>query len=49
MAQASFIRGAVKRLLTGTPIYYIWVAILLVLAAVGILAYAQQIRNGLER
>ena len=43
----NFIVQAVKRILIGPPIYYAWVSILLVLAAVGIAAYVRQLQEGL--
>ena len=43
----NFIVQAVKRILIGPPVYYVWVTILLVLAAIGIAAYVRQIQEGL--
>ncbi len=43
----SFIVQAVKRILIGSPLYYAWVAILLVLIAVGIAGYVKQLEVGL--
>ena len=47
MQDSGFISGAIKRLLSGPPIYYIWVLILLVVAGIGIGAYVKQIQHGL--
>lgn len=43
----SFIVQAVKRILTGPPLYYAWVTLLLILAAIGITNYIKQLEVGL--
>jgi molybdopterin-containing oxidoreductase family membrane subunit len=47
MARSGFIYGTAKRLVTGPPIYYAWVALLLVVAGVGVVAYSKQLEHGL--
>lgn len=47
MAKAGFFVGAAKRLVTGPPVYYVWLTFLLVVAGVGIAAYVRQLESGL--
>jgi len=47
VVRSGFVSGAIKRLLKGPPGYYAWLAFLLMVISVGILAYAWQIKNGL--
>lgn len=47
MERSGFISQAGKRIVKGPPIYYLWVAILLVVAAIGIAAYVKQAQTGL--
>lgn len=47
MERSGFISSAVKRLVAGPPLYYSWVLLLLVIAAVGVIAYATQLKDGL--
>jgi len=42
-----FATQAVKRILLGSPLYYSWLVVLLVLAGVGISAYVKQLQTGL--
>ncbi len=42
-----FIAEVAKRLLQGPPIYYSWMFILTVMAAVGVMAYVKQLQTGL--
>jgi Ni/Fe-hydrogenase subunit HybB-like protein len=43
----AFLRGCFLLLMKGSKIYYAWVAVLLVLVAIGVLAYVNQMYNGL--
>jgi Ni/Fe-hydrogenase subunit HybB-like protein len=43
----AFLRGCFLLLMKGSKIYYAWVTALLVLVAIGVLAYANQMYNGL--
>ena len=43
----AFLRGCFLLLMKGSKIYYVWVTALLVLVAIGVLAYANQMYNGL--
>ncbi len=47
MDHPGFIRGAIRRLLIGPPIYYIWIGALLLLIFFGIRAYIGQLQAGL--
>lgn len=47
MTSSGFFAGAAKRLVTGPPIYLIWVIALMIAAAIGISAYVHQLRVGL--
>lgn len=47
MAKSAFLVGAAQRLLKGSRVYYVWVGSLLVVAAVGLAAYAWQLYAGL--
>ncbi|MDQ7785126.1 MAG: NrfD/PsrC family molybdoenzyme membrane anchor subunit [Desulfomonilaceae bacterium] len=47
MERSGFISSAVKRLVTGPPLYYAWVLALLVTAVVGVIAYTAQLKQGL--
>lgn len=47
MQRSGFVFGVAKRLVTGPPIYYFWVVLLLALAAVGIASYSVQLQRGL--
>ncbi len=47
MAESGFIRGVIRRLITGPPIYYVWALSLLAIAAIGVYAYTIQIERGL--
>ena len=47
MERSGFISRAARTLVTGPPLYYVWVAVLLVLAGIGIAAYAKQAQVGL--
>ncbi len=47
MPRSGFVSGALKRLVTGPPVYYTWVALLLIVAGIGIVAYSKQIQAGL--
>ncbi|MBI5247895.1 MAG: polysulfide reductase NrfD [Desulfomonile tiedjei] len=47
MARSGFFISAGKRLVTGPPLYYLWVLLLLVLAGIGVSAYAVQLKTGL--
>jgi len=47
MEKSGFIFQAGRRLAVGPPVYYGWVGLLLVLAAIGVTAYTQQLRVGL--
>jgi Ni/Fe-hydrogenase subunit HybB-like protein len=47
MTSSGFFAGAAKRLVTGPPIYLIWIIALMIGAAIGIAAYVQQLRVGL--
>ncbi|MBI5570121.1 MAG: polysulfide reductase NrfD [Desulfomonile tiedjei] len=47
MQRSGFIVGAVRRLVTGPPVYYVWVFFLLALAGAGITAYVKQLQLGL--
>jgi Ni/Fe-hydrogenase subunit HybB-like protein len=47
MERSGFIVEAGRRLVTGSPLYYVWVLLLLVLAGVGIMTYAKQLEAGL--
>ncbi len=47
MRRSGFVSGAIQRLLKGPPGYYLWLAFLLTVIAVGILGYAWQLKNGL--
>lgn len=47
MDRTGFVLAGARRLVTGPPIYYLWVLILIALAGVGVFAYSQQIKNGL--
>ncbi len=43
----NFVVQAVRRLLIGPPVYYVWVSILLVFIAIGIASYVRQLQGGL--
>ncbi len=47
MEKSGFISRAARIIVTGPPVYYVWVAVLLVLAGIGITAYARQAQVGL--
>ena len=47
MERSGFISSAVKRLVTGPPVYYAWVLVLLAVALVGIFTYTTQLKQGL--
>ncbi|MBM4328231.1 MAG: polysulfide reductase [Deltaproteobacteria bacterium] len=47
MARSGFIYGVAKRLTTGPPIYYAWVALLTLVAGIGVVAYMKQLERGL--
>lgn len=47
MARSGFFTSAGKRLVTGPPLYYLWVTVLLVLAGIGVYAYTVQLKTGL--
>ncbi len=47
MTDSGFLIQAGRRLVTGTPLYYAWTSVLVVLAAVGIAAYSKQLQIGL--
>ncbi|MCA1959548.1 MAG: polysulfide reductase NrfD, partial [Desulfomonile sp.] len=47
MERSGFIVQAGRRLVVGPPVYYGWVGLLLVLAALGVTAYTHQLRVGL--
>jgi molybdopterin-containing oxidoreductase family membrane subunit len=47
MGQRGFIAAAARRLFYGPGIYYAWMAILTLVAAIGIWAYTAQLRQGL--
>jgi Ni/Fe-hydrogenase subunit HybB-like protein len=47
MQRSGFIVEAVKRLLVGPPVYYAWMGLLTILAAVGVFAYTRQLEQGL--
>jgi molybdopterin-containing oxidoreductase family membrane subunit len=47
MARSGFIVEAGRRLVTGPPVYYVWVIVLLIGALVGVIAYGKQLEVGL--
>ncbi|MFC1837015.1 sulfate reduction electron transfer complex DsrMKJOP subunit DsrP, partial [Thermodesulfobacteriota bacterium] len=47
MEKSGFIAGAIKRLVSGPPLYYVWCLFLFLIIGLGLWAYAQQIREGL--
>jgi molybdopterin-containing oxidoreductase family membrane subunit len=47
MQTSGFVYGVAKRLVTGPPIYYVWVGLLLVTAGIGIANYVVQLQRGL--
>lgn len=47
MQRSGFIPQAAVRLVTGPPVYYLWVCLLLILAVIGVAAYSQQLERGL--
>jgi len=47
MERSGFLVQAVKRLVTGPPVYYVWVLVLMALAAAGVTAYTKQVEQGL--
>ena len=47
MQRSAFIVEAVKRLFIGPPVYYAWMGLLTILAAVGVFAYTRQLEQGL--
>jgi Ni/Fe-hydrogenase subunit HybB-like protein len=47
MQRSGFLVGVPKRLVTGPPIYYVWMGLLLVVATVGIVSYTTQLQRGL--
>ncbi len=47
MARSGFIVEAGRRLVTGPPVYYVWVIVLLMGALVGVIAYGKQLEVGL--
>ncbi len=47
MDRSNFIIEAAKRLVTGPPLYYFWIGLLLVIAGIGIGAYTKQLEQGL--
>jgi Ni/Fe-hydrogenase subunit HybB-like protein len=47
MARSGFFLSAGKRLVTGPPLYYFWVGLLLILAGIGVSAYTVQLKTGL--
>lgn len=47
MERSGFVGVVSRRLVSGPPVYYAWMGILLVLAGIGILAYTRQLQQGL--
>ena len=47
MARSGFIFETGRRLVTGGPIYYFWMTLLTILAAIGIASYVKQLQVGL--
>lgn len=47
MEGSGFLVQAVKRLVKGPPVYYVWVLALMALAAAGVMAYTKQLEQGL--
>jgi Ni/Fe-hydrogenase subunit HybB-like protein len=47
MARSGFLVQAGRRLVSGTPLYYGWVSVLVALAAIGVVAYSKQLQVGL--
>jgi Ni/Fe-hydrogenase subunit HybB-like protein len=47
MERSGFISRAARTVVTGPPVYYVWVVVLLVLAGTGIAAYTRQAQVGL--
>ena len=47
MARSGFIFETGRRLITGSPVYYLWMILLTILAAIGIASYIKQLQVGL--
>lgn len=47
MARSGFLVQAGRRVVSGTPLYYGWVSVLVALAAIGVVAYSRQLQMGL--
>ncbi|MFH1115681.1 MAG: NrfD/PsrC family molybdoenzyme membrane anchor subunit [Pseudomonadota bacterium] len=47
MERSGFIPSAVKRLVTGPPLYYVWVLLLSAVAVTGVITYTTQVNQGL--
>jgi Ni/Fe-hydrogenase subunit HybB-like protein len=47
MDRTSFLLGVTRRLMRGSLLYHAWMGLLTIVAAVGVIAYCQQLREGL--
>lgn len=47
MERSGFLVQAAKRLVTGPPVYFLWMGALTIVAGIGVAAYVQQLQKGL--
>jgi molybdopterin-containing oxidoreductase family membrane subunit len=47
MERSGFLVQAAKRLITGPPVYFLWMGALTIVAGIGVAAYVQQLQKGL--